>query len=83
MRRNYERTSALSPEEALAEYSRSKDRGNTPKPVNGSDVAELIDSLDDTGAWIEDIEVHDMDIHNPNPPGVKHNYIIPSGGATI
>jgi PelA/Pel-15E family pectate lyase len=71
MQRDFDRIAALSPDEALAEHARQKDRVRTPRTVKGSDVAELIDALDDRGAWVEDIVVFDMDVNNPSPPGVK------------
>jgi len=60
--REYARVSALSPDEARAEYRRAREHEEHPGPrsVKPEQVSEIIGSLDEKGAWIEDIDVRDM-----------------------
>ena len=62
LKREYERISALTPGEALAQYKAQK-TAKPPMPyVDAGKVRELIDSMDKRGAWIEDIQVYDVNI---------------------
>jgi PelA/Pel-15E family pectate lyase len=54
MKREYQRLQALIPSEAVAEYTVRRDL--TPR-VDPEAITQLIDSLDDRGAWVEDIKV--------------------------
>ncbi len=59
LRREYERASALSPEEAMAEYREKASKGAAANPPSAETVEESIASMDERGAWIEDLDVPD------------------------
>jgi PelA/Pel-15E family pectate lyase len=54
------RYSAMTPEEAKAEYYRLKQGTGGRGSVNPAVVEELIESLDDSGRWIEELVFHDV-----------------------
>ncbi len=60
LRNAYERTAALSPEEAMAEYGRSRGRTRR-RTVEGGAVETAIASLDERGAWITDMTIRNFD----------------------
>ena len=49
--------SALSPEEARAEYDRRLDNPQKSRNVSDDKVREIIDALDDRGAWLEEVRI--------------------------
>ncbi|HEX8502036.1 MAG TPA: pectate lyase [Pyrinomonadaceae bacterium] len=60
MRREYERVSKLTREQARAEYEqrrRVRESGEQPRRGPSPDVAGIIKSLDGRGAWVTDISV--------------------------
>lgn len=60
IRREYERVSRLTREQARAEYEgrrRAGRRGGQPRQGPPADVAEVIGSLDARGAWVTDVSV--------------------------
>jgi len=71
LRRDYERISALSPEEAVAQYQASKMSIPSSQTTDPADVERIISELDSRGAWVEDVRVYGMDVTKPSPPGVK------------
>lgn len=78
LRREVERISALSPEEALAEYRAAKGSNGRIPSVDTGAVTALINSLDNRGAWVEDVKVYGMDVTKRYPKGVKFNNYNPS-----
>ena len=58
LEREYRRVSALSPEEAMAEYARDEISRMAP-PVDDAVAAKLIAALDTRGAWITDVVLSD------------------------
>ena len=80
-RSQYERISALSPVEAVAEYRKQKLTKRTSSTVNPDDVDKLIGALDKRGAWIVEVKVPGMDIDYDWPPGVKFSDATKSGHA--
>jgi len=60
LEREYERVSALTPEQALAEYRASKEKKTTPKP-DTAEVERIISSMDSRGAWITEMRVRKYD----------------------
>ena len=58
--REYERVSALTTEEAKAEYKAQKAAKPKVRNVDPKKVTELISSLNKDGAWIEELRVRDM-----------------------
>ncbi len=72
LKKEYNRLVALSPEEARAVYAKERQSMRyTPGKVTPEEVESLINSLDERGAWIEELSVYGMDITKPSPPGVK------------
>lgn len=57
IRKEYERVSALTPEQAMAEYKRQKETRRPAPAVSPETVNGLIASMDDKGAWITDIRI--------------------------
>lgn len=57
-RREYERIIALSPYEARAEYA-ARQAPRAPGAGNPKRVATVIAALNDRGAWVEELNVHD------------------------
>ena len=53
--KEYERVNALTPEEAMTEYRSKKNRSRAVRKVDPERVGNIISSLDDRGAWIEEI----------------------------
>ncbi len=67
VKREYERVNALTPEEAMAEYNRKKSDLRRANKVDASGIEKLIDSLDNRGAWVEELSIPDyLDVVN-NP----------------
>lgn len=62
LRRKYEDISSLTPEEARSRYERAKTTHTSCPEVDPKAVEELIDALDNRGAWVEDISVHDSNL---------------------
>ncbi len=61
-KRAYNRVSALTPEEAVAEYKARKTKKSAVPKVNPEEIEALIDSMNKQGAWVEEISVYDMSI---------------------
>ena len=61
MKRRFERVSALSPEQALAEYAESKKERDESDPVDTKEVESILSSMDDRGAWVTDIGIRQYD----------------------
>ena len=59
LRKEYERVSALSPEEARAEYEAGLVQAPAVPEVSTETVRGLIESMDQRGAWVEDLSVPD------------------------
>ena len=57
LEKEYERVKALSPEEAKNEYESEKQ--NQPPPVDPKQVQGLMDGMNESGAWVEDLSVPD------------------------
>lgn len=62
MERRYDRISALTPGEAIAEYKALKDRKPAAQDVDPKEVQELLNSMDKRGAWLYEVKVYDMSI---------------------
>ncbi len=78
LKREYERLSALTPEQAVNEYKYAKTRKRTPERVDTGEISRLIEALDDRGAWVEDVLVFAMDVNRKYPPGEKWDNYNPS-----
>jgi len=78
LRRDYERIASLSPEAAVAEYNAGRERTRATSNVDADTVAGLISSLDERGAWVEDVKVYGMDVTKRYPKGQKFNNYNPS-----
>ncbi len=61
LKREYERLSAFTPEQAVAEY-KSKKTNSPGRRVNPDNVTELISTLDERGAWVRNISVWDWNL---------------------
>ncbi len=59
LKAEYARISGLTPEQALAEYERARTAATTTPAISPAKVEDIIDSLDDRGAWVEDITMRD------------------------
>ncbi|MCB9782074.1 MAG: pectate lyase [Candidatus Omnitrophica bacterium] len=59
LRERYEEMSALSPEEAMDRYKKEKDKGKPVVGTNAEEVQTILDSLNEKGAWIEDLSMPD------------------------
>ncbi|MFC1541537.1 pectate lyase [Candidatus Latescibacterota bacterium] len=67
VRKEFERVSALSPEQAMAEYQKNKSAESPPSRINSDDIMKIISSLDNRGAWITELSIPDyIDLVN-NP----------------
>jgi len=62
LKREYERIRALTPEQARTEYKALKTIKDKTQKVNASEIKKLMTSMDTRGAWIENIEVHDVNL---------------------
>jgi len=62
IRREYERMAALSPEEARAAYLETKRKSDSDPPdVDAAEVARILESIDDRGAWVTEISIRDYE----------------------
>ncbi|MBN1291304.1 MAG: pectate lyase [Candidatus Latescibacteria bacterium] len=59
LRNEYERVSALTPDQARAEYEAERKKKTPAQPVGPAKIEEIIQSLDERGAWVEDITMRD------------------------
>lgn len=59
LRKEFARVNALSPEEAMAEYQATQSATPPPPSVSAETVEQIIASMDDRGAWLEDLEAVD------------------------
>ena len=67
----YNRITALSPEEALAEYEDWKRAHTVPAPASSELIESIIDGLDDRGAWVTDVTLSNYkDPCSEEPPNV-------------
>ncbi|MDA2925638.1 cupin domain-containing protein [Acidobacteria bacterium AH-259-G07] len=66
LRREFEHVSALTPEEAAAEYGRRK-KADPTVSTTAEEVKEILSSLDSRGAWVTDIEFLDTLDYVDNP----------------
>lgn len=71
LRSDYDRVSALSPEEAVEHHRASIQAVRRPRHADPARVQELVTSLDSRGAWVEDVKVYDMDVNCVWPEGEK------------
>lgn len=75
IRKEYERISKLTPEEARTEYERragNRRPNSTPRAPAAASVAEIIKTLDDRGAWISnDIQVLTRVVPPAMNPGTR------------
>lgn len=67
-RSEYERVSNLSPEEARAEYLNEKEQPRKTSKATAEEVQAIVDSLDERGAWVEDLAIPDFEDYMNNPP---------------
>ena len=67
-RAQYERVAALTPEQAMAEWREEQSQRSVARSVDPGTVADVIDAMDDRGAWFEDLSVSDYDDYIHNPP---------------
>ena len=67
LKKEYERVNALSPQQAMTEYRAKKNRPESVPVVNSSAVENIIKSMDNRGAWIEEISIPDYEdvVNNP------------------
>ncbi|MCE5251357.1 pectate lyase [bacterium] len=67
LKQEYRRVSSLTPEQAQAEYQSKKPESASHRP-DPDTVQKLIQSLDDRGAWISEIEFEDFHdlVNNPH-----------------
>jgi len=56
VKKEYERISALSPEQAMAEYKEKKNAAPRVGNIDAGEVEKLISSMDDRGAWVQEPE---------------------------
>ena len=59
LRKEYERVFALTPEEARAEYQKEKSAQPAVPVVSAETIQGLVDSMNEKGAWIEDLSAPD------------------------
>ena len=59
LKKEYERVYALSPEDAMAQYRAGQDAEAPISSVTAETAQSLIDSMDERGAWIEDLKAKD------------------------
>jgi PelA/Pel-15E family pectate lyase len=59
LRKEHERVDALSPEEAAKEWAAKQQPARKPAAVTGDAVQGLLDSVNERGAWIEDLSMPD------------------------
>ncbi len=59
LKREYSRVSALTPEQALAEYRARREAKRTVPPPSPEQVEKVLRSMDKRGAWVEDITMRD------------------------
>ena len=60
IKRGYERVSALNPEQAKAHYKKGGNRKGKMSRVDPDNVTELLDTLNDRGAWVSEITVFNI-----------------------
>ena len=60
LKKEYERVNALSPEEAQAEYKVKKKAQRSVHEIDPEKIEKVINSMDERGAWIEDITMRDF-----------------------
>ena len=59
LRAQFERISALTPEQAQEKYRRERTAVRPKRAVDPTDVEKIINSLDTRGAWVEDLTMRD------------------------
>ncbi len=59
MRKEYKRVFAMSPDEAMAEYAAEQAAQPAPPEASPETIQAMIDSMNERGAWIEDVTVKD------------------------
>lgn len=70
--KKHEQIAALSPEEARKRYYQKREPLRySPGKADPKEVEKLIMSLDESGAWVEELNIFEMDLTKPSPPGVK------------
>jgi len=72
LKKEYERVNALTPEEAMAEwYPKTRSKPYVPPKVDPKKVRNIIDTMDERGAWVHEIRIpYYKDVVN-NPPERK------------
>ncbi|MFC1607495.1 pectate lyase [Candidatus Latescibacterota bacterium] len=60
IKKEFDRVSALTPEQAMAEYRDQRARSGRARRVNAETVTKLIDTMDDRGIWLEDVRFPDI-----------------------
>jgi len=68
LRREYERISRLTAEEARTEYEARKEAAKRIPVVAEERVKQLVEGLDERGAWVEEISIPDYHDYMNNPP---------------
>jgi len=68
MRKSYNDLSALSPEEAVARYKAQRSAKPGISEVDPAKAGELIEALDNRGAWVEEILVYGSASNDPDYP---------------
>ena len=66
LREIYERTAAMTPDEALKTY-RESHTGAAPRRPDSAEVERIVDVLDQRGAWVTEVQVRNYD--DPMKPG--------------
>ncbi len=67
LKKEYDRVNALSPQQAMEEYRARKNRPKSVPAGNSSAVESIIKSMDNRGAWVEEISIPDYKdtVNNP------------------
>ena len=61
LKKEYQRVSALSPEQAAKEYENSKKKQESIPSVKANRVEQIIKSMDEQGAWLVELSIADYD----------------------